>query len=476
MSPERRGRSNQDQEGARKKEQLTAKKSILLVDDLESFRVTQVETFKRFSGEYELSAVATRAEVIKSIDEKPPDVVLLDYKLGQESGIEILKELAVKNPEIKVIMLTSYGRAEVIAEAKKHGAFDYLDKPFEHKDLLKKLKEATRGTPEPAQEIVDLLENELKNLEGTIMVGKSEHLQEVFKAIGSAARNDVPVLITGETGTGKEVSAKLLHLVSDRALENLVTVHCVAIPDTIMEDEFFGHLRGAFTGAYADKPGYFEKAHKGTIVLDEVGDINLEMQKKLLRVIEYGTFYKLGASIETRVDVRLVALTNKDLRKAMEEGKFLPDLFYRLSVFPIHIPPLRERPKDVSLLIAYFLKKHGKEGKPGKLTEEALGKLKEHEWYGNARELENTIEGALARSGGRIIEPQHIALTKWRPSFAREKILPLKEVKAQAERETIELALRRAKGNTHEAARILEVSRSYLLSLLTRYKIITRRI
>lgn len=472
MSPERRGRSSQDQEGARKKEQLTAKKRILLVDDLKDFLEAQVALFKS-SKDYELSVAASGAEAFRSIAGNTPDIVLLDYKLGPESGIEFLKELVASNPEIKVIMLTSFGIAEVIAEAKKYGALEYLDKPFEHRELLQKLKEVSKEKPKPAQEIVKLQED-LEKLEETVMVGKSRQLQEVFKAIGSAARNDIPVLITGETGAGKELSAKLLHRISDRAIENLVTVHCVAIPDTIMEDEFFGHLRGAFTGAYADKPGYFEKANKGTIVLDEVGDINLEMQKKLLRVVEYGTFYKLGASIETKVNVRLVALTNKDLRKAMEEGRFLPDLFYRLSVFSIHIPPLRERPEDISLLIAYFLMKHGKGRLPGEITEDALDKLKEHEWYGNARELENTIEGALAKSAGRIIEPEHIALTKWKPTFAREKILPLKEAKAQAERETIELALRRTKGDTHEAARILDVNRSYLLSLLTRHKIIIR--
>jgi len=343
--------------------------------------------------------LAASAEAgLAQVEEEKFDLVLTDFRLPGASGTELLKRLHAEQPRLPVILMTAHGTAETAIEATKLGAYDYLLKPFEIPDLLAAVKKALAnsrlafapvalGGASAAREAI---------------IGRSRAMQEIYKEIGRVAAKPVPVLIRGETGTGKELVARALYQHSDRADRPFIAVNCAAIPETLLESELFGHERGAFTGAEARRIGRFEQANGGTIFLDEIGDLSANTQAKLLRVLQEKCLQRLGGRETIPIDARVLAATHRDLDRAMHEKQFRPDLFYRLSVVVIALPPLRERRDDIPALVQYFLRRHGKElgAKHPSIHPKALGLLSEHSWPGNIRELENVVRHALLHARG----------------------------------------------------------------------------
>ncbi|WP_174581627.1 sigma-54-dependent transcriptional regulator [Candidatus Methylacidithermus pantelleriae] len=347
-------------------------------------------------------------EALAVVSQQPVDVVVMDIRMAGQNGLETLREIRRRDPSSVVIMMTAYGTAQTAIEAMKLGAFDYILKPFELEGLKALLERArlaarhrkelphTEGTPVPSSESLEFL------------VGSSFAMQRVYKLIGQVAPTSATVLITGESGTGKELIARAIHQHSLRAGKPFVAMNCAAIPDNLLESELFGHERGAFTGAMTQRIGKFEEADGGTLFLDEIGDMPLTTQTKILRVLQEGEFSRVGSNVPIRVDVRLIAATNKDLARAVQKREFREDLYYRLNVVRIHVPPLRERLPDLPELVQHFLRKHRK-SRPGggslRVSEEAWQLLYSYSWPGNVRELENAIQRALVFATGSSIEP-----------------------------------------------------------------------
>jgi two-component system response regulator AtoC len=361
---------------------------------------------------YEVSEASTGSEVQTALASKDeaPDLVIMDVVMPGKTGIEVLKESGGgQNRPLPVIVMTGHGSAKIAIDAIQHGAYDYITKPFDIDDVAVTVSRFFEWQTLNRQVIA--LSNRLTERDpDDVLIGNSPAMQEVYKTIGRVARSDATVLITGETGTGKELVASILHKTSSFARGPLVKVNCAALPETLLESELFGHEKGAFTGAIAQRKGRFEMAHKGTIFLDEIGEMSLSTQKKLLRVLQEREFERVGGSSTVKVDTRVIAATNKNLPHEIAEGRFREDLYYRLNVISIFLPPLRERGEDIGLLADYFLHKHKEAGASGgtKLSEAALAMLEEYHWPGNVRELENVIERAViyARSG--VITPELI--------------------------------------------------------------------
>lgn len=370
---------------------------ILVVDDEQSLREVLSIMLKRAG--YAVTSTTDGEEAVELLQKEIFDLVITDLRMPKVDGLEVLKAVKSTSPETVVLIITAFASADSAVEAMKQGAYDYLTKPFQVDEvqlIIRNALEKRRLTTENM-----LLKREMASQSSFAqLVGHSEAMQKVFEVVRKVADSKSNVLICGESGTGKELVARAIHYNSARSVLPFVAVNCSAVPETLLESELFGHMKGSFTGAIANKAGLFEIANGGTIFLDEIGDTTPTIQVKLLRVIQEREFRRVGGSQDIKVDVRVVAATNKDLEKAVADGSFREDLYYRLDVIPIRLPPLRMRTGDIPLLVNHFLERFAKDsGKPKPvLSSEAMHVLLEHEWRGNVRELENLIERVVAFS------------------------------------------------------------------------------
>src|SRR5262245_20326245 len=375
---------------------------LLLIDDETDVQYSFQRIFD--SPDIELTTASSVEEGLKLIPKFNPDLVLMDIRMGGISGMETLRRIRQMDSKLLVILMTAYGTTQTAIEAMKLGAYDYLLKPFD----VVKLKEIVAGALKAAHDMRQvvtyqpLLESE--DYESGI-VGRSEPMQQVFKLIGQVAGADATALITGESGTGKELVARAIYHHSHRSDQPFLAVNCAAIPEQLLESELFGHERGAFTGAALQRIGKFEQCNGGTIFLDEIGDMTPATQTKILRVLQSGTFERVGGNARIQVDVRIIAATNKALEQAVAARQFREDLFYRLNVVRVHLPPLRERREDIPLLVNYFLKKSASDQghAPKSVATNAIRALEKYHWPGNVRELENAIRRAHVMAKGDAI-------------------------------------------------------------------------
>ncbi len=389
---------------------------ILLIDDDEGL-IHFLRRFFQRKG-YEVTACFSGRQAIEKIGQIDFDLILLDYKMPELNGLETLSEIRRVEVKTPVILMTAYGTTNLAIEAMKQGAYDYLVKPFERKELTRVVAEALQVNRQMKQIVrfpeEDALKDSEKSQGDLQMIGSSRKMQEIYKLIGQVAEKDVPVLITGESGTGKELAARAVYHHSRRKEKPFIAVNCAAIPETLFESELFGHERGAFTGAERTYIGKFERCHTGTLFLDEIGEISLSMQAKLLRVLQTGEIERLGGSQVICVDVRIIAATNKDLEAAIQAGLFREDLYWRLKVISLDLPPLRKRKEDIAELVKYFLARFASEyDRPGcYVSESALQKLTRYFWPGNVRELENCVRRAVLLSTGGVISDGSLMIPK----------------------------------------------------------------
>jgi DNA-binding NtrC family response regulator len=384
--------------------------TILLVEDKESLRTMLRHALER-QGHTVVEA-GGQPEAVRALHERQPAVVLSDLRLPDGDGFAVLRAVKEVDADIPVIVMTAYGSIEDAVRAMKEGAMDFLAKPVDPDHLLLLIHRALEQRRMITENL--LMKEELAVRRGAPqLVGEDPSLRKVFAAMQRAATTDTTVLIEGESGTGKELFARSLHALSERADAPFVAINCAAIPETLLETELFGHEKGAFTGAVARKPGKFEMAHRGTLFLDEIGDLPLSLQAKILRALEEKRFERVGGTASVQVDVRLVAATNRGLKAAVAARRFREDLYFRLSVFPITVPPLRERPGDIALLARFFVERFCRDLKKRSLalSAEAIGHLQAYRWPGNARELQNCIERAAILADGDTILPRHLNLS-----------------------------------------------------------------
>jgi DNA-binding NtrC family response regulator len=437
---------------------------ILVVDDEANMR--KILGAMLAQAGYDVMAAGDGAEALEVLAAHHIDVVVTDLRMPRLDGMGLLQKLRLASPTLPVIIITAHGTIEAAVQALKHGAFDFITKPFETIELRQVVAKAVRTQLLGPGEILaeDAQMGRFK------IIGQSEAMQEVYGIIDKVAATPSTVLITGESGTGKELIAQALHDQSLRPGKPLIKVNCAAIPSNLIESELFGHEKGAFTGAITSKPGRFELADEGTLFLDEVGAIAPEVQVKLLRAIQSGEFERVGGIRSKKVDVRLIAATNRDLRQAVEDGEFRDDLYYRLNVVQVHLPPLRERRSDIPLLIDHFLAKFNvRLGRSVQSVDEEAGqRLLSYDWPGNIRELENAIERCILFSEGEAITVSDLPpeIRDRRLSQPLEGDTSLKaQVRAAAERVERDLiikALNQTKGNVTHAARLLKISRKSL--------------
>ncbi len=445
-----------------------SKRHILIADDDPSIR-TLLRTFLENEG-YSVSEARTGAEVMNIISNgRGVDLLVMDLRMPELSGMDILQRINEQDLGVPVVLMTAFGTSNVAIKAIQLGAYDYITKPFELEDVLVAIQRFFEYQ-DLAAEVKALRVQVGARDPSERIVGHNSQMLDIYKTIGKVARTEATVLIVGETGTGKELVAETIHVNSLRRSAPLIKVACASLPETLLESELFGHEKGSFTSAYTQRKGRFELAHKGSIFLDEIGEMSLGTQKKLLRVLQEREFERVGGSMPIKVDTRVIAATNKDLQAEVEAGRFRADLYYRLNVITIQMPPLRERKDDIPYLVEHFLDKHrfAPGAPPTKITDEAIEVLMRHDWPGNVRELENTIERAVVLSQGGVITGQHLLLTP----ASRTQIIdigervrnrtPLHETIADVERQMILDALRQADGNHDRAAEILGISRTQL--------------
>jgi DNA-binding NtrC family response regulator len=449
--------------------------SILLVDDEEKILKTLSRALREEG--HEVVTTASARETQRLLGERGFDVVVVDNRMPERSGLEIIGDLAAAIAEgerPQVIMMTAHASVESAIAAMKLGAFDYLQKPFEVDELLVVVRKALEHQRLRTQHRYLLSEQE-EEFGHYGIVGGSRAMQDLIHRLERVAESKSTVLITGETGTGKELAARAIHARSAQRDMPLIKVNCAAIPDTLLEAELFGYVRGAFTGATSNKRGRFALADGGTIFLDEIGTLIPAVQAKLLRVLQEREFEPLGAERTQKVDVRVIAATNRDLRALVAEGRYQEDLYYRLSVIPIEIPPLRERKEDIPALAEHFRRKH--EARTGKgtlsLSPGAMQALRDYDWPGNVRELENTIERAVVLSPGPVIEGREILMLGARAPAAGAGLpsLTLRANVDWAERESIRRALERSGGVKKDAAELLGLSQRALSHYLAKHRI-----
>jgi DNA-binding NtrC family response regulator len=383
---------------------MSAKGSILVIDDEQEIRES-LEQLLKLEG-YKADCASTGDEGLKRIDDGVFDLVLLDINLPDRSGLDLLQHIKSNSPEVGVIMITAYDSSQMAFQASKQGAESYITKPWDNDKLLLEVRNALDKSRLQVENIQ--LRRALKRYDLPNLVGRSEKMQKVMDLITQVAPSRATVLITGDSGTGKELVAKTIHATSPRADRPFVPVNTGSMPVDLLESTLFGHVKGAFTSAVATKRGLFEVADQGTIFFDEIGTVGVETQTKLLRVIQEREFMRLGGTETIKVDVRILAATNADLRKMVIEGKFREDLFYRLNVITIGLPPLRDRKEDIPQLVEHFLKKFSAEnGRTGlQFAPEALKVMIDYEWPGNVRELENAVERAVVLASGSLLGPE----------------------------------------------------------------------
>lgn len=432
---------------------------LLVVEDDGAVRATLV-TFLELEG-YEVDAVASTREALERLTQQSYPIVISDIYLDERTGLDVLEEARRRDPSCAVILMTARGTVETVMAATRGGAFDYIAKPFELERILETVKRAEQARAAAAERE----ETEAEEPPESQMIGSSPQMVEIYKVISRVAPTDATVLVEGETGTGKELVARLIHAQSPRACYPFVAVDCASIAPSLLESELFGALRGAYTGADRDRVGVFEAAHRGTVLLDEIGDIDSAFQLKLLRFLQDREVRPVGAARSKPVDVRVIAATNRDLQKQVEEGKFRQDLWFRINVVRILLPPLRQRRGDVPLLAQFFLRKYNERYRQqARLLPDGLRALENYTWPGNVRQLQHMIERLVilapnGRIDGRAVE-QAIAATAPREHAA--------ETLAAAEEEQIRRVLEATGGNKSRAARILGIERKTLYRKLER--------
>ena len=446
---------------------------ILVIDDDSSLR--RVLEYNLQQEGYDVFTAADGESGLKLFEEKAPALVITDLKMPGMGGFQLLAAVKERSPATVVIVLTAFGAIDTAVEAMKLGAFDYLTKPFNREELKLTVKKGLQlqGLSEENR----LLKEELSGrAEFKSIVGTSRAMEGVFSVVRKVADTEATILITGESGTGKELVARAIHSGSSRRGGPFVAVNCAAIPRDLLESELFGHVKGAFTGAVRDKEGKFQLAEGGTIFLDEVGDLPLELQPKLLRVLQERVVEQVGGTTPQRIDLRVVAATNADLEKWIAEGRFREDLYYRLCVIPIQLPPLRERPEDIPLLVRYFCAKFGAEGVT--FSRQALDRLQAYAWPGNVRELENTVERLLIMREGDQIGPDElpdkVSAGSGGAATPEGGVLRLPAEGyslEQLEMEAVLEALARCDWNQTQAARFLRIPRHTLIYRMEKYNI-----
>jgi two-component system response regulator AtoC len=452
-------------------------KRILIVDDEENFRhMLSVILIKEG---YEVETASNGEEGLKKAVASPFDQILCDIRMPRMDGLEFLKAIQKTGVEATIVVMSAYGTVDIAIEAMKLGAYDYISKPFKPDEIILTLRKAEER--EQLRRENQLLRREVtKEYSFENIVSKNEKMQNIFDVIKKVAQYKSTVLISGESGTGKELVARALHYNGERSPNPFIPVNCGAIPENLLESELFGHAKGAFTDAIRTKKGLFEEADGGTLFLDEIGELPGQLQVKLLRVLQEGEIRRIGESKPIQIDVRIVAATVKDLAKEVNEGRFREDLFYRLNVLPIHIPPLRERKEDIPLLIHHFIQKFDQamDKNVTDIDHKALEGLMNYKWYGNVRELENTIERAIVLTDKNIIELENlpIEIQNFKEEFQLEPLADeeysIKKASKSLEINLIKKALKKTKGNHTHAARILEISHRALLYKIKEYGII----
>jgi two-component system response regulator PilR (NtrC family) len=453
---------------------------VLIVDDEEVLRDV-LEVVLRREG-FEIVSASTGEEALSMLDGEEVDLVILDVMLPGISGIDTLRAIRISNPNLPVIVITAFSSIDGAIEAMKHGAFHYIPKPFKNEEVVMTVNKALEQRRLSHEN--ERLKTELsERFSYANIIGKSEIMRKVFDLIRLAAPSRSNILIIGESGTGKELVAKAIHHASPRARNAFVTVNSGSLPPELLESSLFGHMKGAFTGAIATKRGLFEVADGGSIFLDEIGNINLETQAKLLRVIQEKEFMRLGSVDTVRVDVRIIAATNADLQKLMAESRFREDLYYRLNVITIFLPPLRRRREDIVLLVGHFLQKYSEENKRKvrEVTADAMRILMDHPWPGNVRELENTIERAVVLCTGDRITPELLPDYLRYPLRTDQPVMivpqegvSLKDSVSNYERAMILQSLELANGVQKRAAELLQLKPSTLNEMMKRLGIHTK--
>jgi two-component system response regulator PilR (NtrC family) len=438
---------------------------ILVVDDEKSMRDFLSIVLKKEG--YAVTTAEDGETASRLVQQEIFDLVLTDVKMPKMNGLQVLKTVKETSPDTIVVMITAFASTETAIEAMKEGAYDYLTKPFQIEEVRLIIQNALEKKRLRAEN--QLLKKKVKGA-ATLedIIGRSGGMQNVIQVIKKVANTQSNVLILGESGTGKELVAQAIHSDSLRKDKPFVTVNCSALPEPLLESELFGHMKGSFTGAHANKPGLFEIAHEGTIFLDEIGDTPSGIQAKLLRVLEEKEFRRIGGTQNIRVDVRIIAATNKDLEKAVAEGTFREDLYYRLDVIPIHLPPLRERVEDIPLMVRHFLTimNQGLNKKIRTVTPEAMKALQAHSWRGNVRELENVIERVVALTTGEAIELNDVMECLQRPVGFKESLLTtlppegldLDKVIGDLEKTLLLKALDRTNWVKRDAANLLQLN------------------
>ena len=443
---------------------MNEQEKILIVDD-EPDTILILQDRLEMEG-YEVATATDGHEALELIDQDLPDLVLLDIQMPLLDGIETLTHLHEKYPGLLVLMLTAHGTIQRAVEATKRGAYDFLEKPFQPEHITQKVDQALEHQHTVEHGVRDELIHSYEEI-----VGESPSILEVLKIIEKIADTNSTVLVQGESGTGKELVARALHQNSSRREQEMVVVNCAAIPDHLLESELFGHERGAFTGATYQKIGKFERGHGGTLFLDEIGDMSIELQSKLLRTLQEGEIERLGGTKVIRVDVRIIAATNQDLRQAIEAGTFRQDLYYRLNMIPIHLPPLRARQKDILILAEYFFQKHGEAHKqPTRLISQKVRELfMQYDWPGNVRELEYSILRAVLFAEGDVILPKHLPEEIQLAGRQQVESVPVGLTMKEMEKELILKTLERMEGNRTRTAEVLGISLRSLQYKLKHY-------
>jgi len=463
---------------------------LLIVDDEQSVRYSFKKLFN--SSNYKISEAGNADEAIAAFNKEKPNLVILDIEMPGKDGIQVLKEIKELSPKTPVIIITAYGSGDRVIKAMKYGAYEYVEKPFDIPRLIFIIEDALKNS---STEEVKPAEDSHKrktppfNREETI-VGESSAIKEVFKLIGRVATSDASILIVGESGTGKELVARAIHKYSDRANKPFIAINCAAIPEPLLESELFGYEKGAFTGADKQKPGKFEEANGGTLFLDEIGDMSLSLQAKLLRVLQEGTIERLGNTKAIKVDSRIVAATNRNLENDIISKVFREDLYYRLKVITISLPPLRMRKDDIPLLTQHFLVKHsrGSRNENLSLPPESMQRLTDYHWPGNIRELENVIKRAIILAKGNIISPDLLFEGIEKPAIQstseRTKLFAYLNQQIVAsegeiyklaieefEKDLLQWALTKSSWNQVQAAKLLGISRVMLHERMEKYKL-----
>jgi two-component system nitrogen regulation response regulator GlnG len=465
---------------------------ILIADDEDSLRWI-LEKGLRGAG-HEVTSVKDGDAALRAFEADAFDLVFLDVRMPGTDGLTVLARLRERQADVLVVVMTAHGTMDTAIQAMQRGAYDYLAKPFDLDEVLL-VAERALAAGRLKQEVVRLKGGLQEVWEFGALIGRHPRMQDVYKTIGRIAGSDVTVLLRGESGTGKELVARAIHHYSRRAGRPFVAVSCAAIPGTLLESELFGHERGAFTDAKERKLGKLELAHGGTFYLDEIGDMPLELQSKLLRALQERTIERVGGQDTIRVDVRVLAATNRDLETLMKDGKFREDLYYRLNVVTLNLPPLRERRRDIPLLVEHFLAKHGPDLGERGVAPDALDRLVGHDWPGNVRELENVVQRAIVMASNGIIAPEHLpigpvsAAASVAVDATLEEIIERKLIECVrglrehvnanlyelmmglVEKPLLRAVLRETGGNQVRAAHILGINRNTLRKKLTEHGI-----